>query len=98
MCKINNSPLCGVCKNETETINDLFFYCPYVSNIWYQIGDWILQKTNHIIDFNAQVVLFGRRGNHNKILNLIILLIKYVIFQKTRTEQNFSIDDIKKVH
>ena len=96
MCKIKNSPLCSVCKNETETIKHLFFYCPYVSNIWSQIGDWILQKTNHNIDFNAQVVLFGRKGNHNKILNLIILLIKYVIFQKTRTEQNFSIEDIKR--
>ena len=44
-CKIKNTPLCNLCKSETESLIHLFFECTEIHDIWPQIENWIRVST-----------------------------------------------------
>ena len=41
--KESNTPLCSLCKEEGETVFDLYFYCPNVRNLWNQLKYYLAE-------------------------------------------------------
>ncbi|XP_057947888.1 uncharacterized protein LOC131143512 [Malania oleifera] len=41
ICRGNDDHNCAFCKNETETINHVFFSCSFSSQVWDSIGKWL---------------------------------------------------------
>ena len=67
------------CHSTIETIEHLFFHCPFVRILWEFLNNIL---TNADIDFNihmVEVVVFG--CNRDRMFNLIIILVKHYIFK-----------------
>ena len=90
--------LCSFCNYNTETILHLFWECAEIQDIWVRVFHW-LNITQHIADFDlsAEIVLFGfkEKTNMSKSINLIILLIKYVIYRCKVQGNHVSFNAIK---
>ena len=73
---IKNSALCTFCKSEDETIEHLFWTCPFSKTIF----DDLMIKTNILTSMEIKVVLFGLDEKLTAEEHLIILFIKMYIF------------------
>ena len=71
--------LCTFCKHDIESLEHLFIHCPRVQPLWVHFVGNVLSRTDLRVIISTEFVLFGI--NSNKMLNLIIILIKYFIFQ-----------------
>ena len=38
---IQSSQLCTFCCEEAESLDNLFWYCPYVARFWSQVQEWL---------------------------------------------------------
>ena len=79
--KLTNSNLCDFCSMHYETIEHLFWECPLVTKLWYEVANYMKQKQLPI-QFTLQIILFGLPLNNNQgvCINYIIILVKYFIF------------------
>jgi exonuclease III len=92
--KIVDNKACSLCSQDPETILHLFFHCPFVTNIWSCLSSWIFQKTRKRLQFDIQTVIFGLMTPHDKIINLIIMLVKRCIFSFSRKNLPFTFNNI----
>ena len=92
-CKIKNSPMCSICKLETESLSHLFIECRRVKEMWSQVENWIEASLGERFTLTPQDIIFGCNTD---VLNLIILITKQYIFQTSRKEQPLVLDDIKR--
>ena len=63
-------------------------------NLVMLISSWIVQKTGIRIQFDIETVLFGLLSDSDKIINLIIMLVKRCIFSYSRKNLPFTFNDI----
>jgi hypothetical protein len=92
--KVLDNKACSICSQDPETITHLFFHCPFVARIWTCLSSWILQKTGTRVQFDLQSVLFGLLSDCDKIINLIIILVKRCIFSFSRKKSPFTFNDV----
>ena len=83
---IKDSNLCTFCKVKEETIKHVFCDCPYVSQLWIKLFQWIKDKTKVSIVMDNQIQLFGILDLEARALNLLILVCRFYIY-KTKMEQ-----------
>jgi hypothetical protein len=83
--KVVDSQACSFCGSENETIVHLLWHCRYVENFWKEFEDLLIRNCECMLHFhfNEELVLFGVSEHiyTDNILDLIILLAKYYIYQ-----------------
>ena len=79
-CKIKTNPNCSFCNLEEESIEHLFFQCSHTINIWNELFSLINEKCSTQFQLHINDILLGKSGKQNQALNLMILLVKYLIF------------------
>ena len=84
-CKIVESPLCGFCARENESIEHLFWNCRFVKTLWNDIMSVIREKCPHAsnLRFDDMLVLFGISNvvRTDMGLDLLIIWAKFFIFK-----------------
>ena len=95
MSKIKPNNLCSLCQLEAETIVHILFTCSKVSTIWSLLEDWVFEKTGKTFEFDLCAVILGL-PNEDKVVNLILLLVKQYIFQQSRKTNSLVFQNIIK--
>ena len=77
-----DSPLCGFCEKELETIVHLSFHCTKVCTFWDELKV-VLNSSNILVRFDIKDVLFGILDADNTSIpvNYILLESKYFIYR-----------------
>ena len=83
---VKETNFCSFCQNEKETLTHLFFDCIHVQTIWRQIKEWIENTTHATINLSRKVVCLGCLEYRNRVLNLLITVIKYNILNRNCKE------------
>ena len=77
--------LCSFCKNSSETIQHLFWYCSVVKQFWKNLEVIINSRCIHAhnFKFNEHLVILGVSDNvyTDKICDLIVLMAKFYIYR-----------------
>jgi len=83
-CKLSDSSLCSFCNQTEETISHLFWDCPIVQRIWFDLLNWMKSHFPHCdrMDLCQELVILGCKQNivTDRVFDLCILLGKYSIF------------------
>jgi len=76
-----DSPLCGFCQNELETIEHLYFQCTKVHMFWDELKV-VLNSLNILVRFDINDVPFGFLDTNNRsiVVNYTLLETKYFIY------------------
>ena len=86
--------LCSFCKNSSETIQHLFWYCPVVKQFWKNLEVFINLRCVHAhnFKFNENLVLLGFSDNvyTDRICDLIVLMAKFYIYRCKVKQVNLS--------
>ena len=77
--KKSNSPLCSFCKEENETVFQLYFYCPNVRNLWNQLNFYLAEDLT-LQPQTLQAVVFGFSENDHTV-NVILITSFFLIFK-----------------
>ena len=77
-----DSPLCGFCEKELETIVHLSLHCTKVCTFWDELRV-VLNSSNILVRFDIKDVLFGILDADNTSIpvNYILLESKYFIYR-----------------
>ena len=77
-----DSPLCGFCEKELETIEHLFLYCSKVCMFWDELKV-VFSPLNILVSFDIRDVLFGilDTDNISILVNYILLESKHFIYR-----------------
>jgi hypothetical protein len=82
--KVTNDDRCSFCKDETETIEHLFWGCDIVQGFWLQFMNVLQNKCVHLQDihFCEELILLGHvRGfKSDDVFDTILLMGKYFIY------------------
>ena len=92
--KISDSELCHFC-NETETIEHVYIECLNSSRLWTNTVAWVrdIHDPHFIIsDFEK---IFGS-STSNQMVNIIIISVKDVIYQKRKSGNVMEVTDVKR--
>ena len=77
--KISNSPLCSFCEVDPETIDHIFWTCPYVCTFWEKAIELCLKSQDKSF-LNYFNVFFGYCDDIKHPINFFLLHAKYHIF------------------
>ena len=92
--QISDTELCLYC-NETETIEHAYLECRNSSSLWPYTITWVRRIHDpHFIVSDIDKI-FGFSSN-NQIVNLLIISVKDVIYQKRKTGNEMCITDVKR--
>ena len=94
-CKIKTNPTCSFCNLEEESIEHLFYHCSIVKQIWNELENWINTKCSLRLTLNITDIIFGKPGTENSVINLILLVVKYLLFSLSFNNKRPSIDQVK---
>jgi len=93
-CKIKTNSVCNLCRSSTETIEHLFFQCHHTQQIWTQLKQWT-ETCYTNLNLSIDNILFGIPGKNNNAINVILLIVKYYIFSKSRKNSNLSFNELQ---
>ena len=83
---IQSSQLCKLCCEDPESLDHLFWYCPYVARFWSQVQEW-LKNCNIYLELTLQIAILGDLTSHSQSINsIIIILAKKSIFNLQSVE------------
>ena len=90
--KMIDSPLCGFCEKELETIEHLFFHRTKVCMFWDELKV-VLSSLNILFKFDIKDVLFGILDTDNLsiLVNYILLESKYFIYRCRLNKGSLSV-------
>ena len=93
-----DSNKCSFCNNAPETLQHIFYDCSKVRNLWGELEKWIFNKTGIHLSFNKNNVMFGMINNKiSKIVNWLIINIKYYIYNTKIFKNSLNIKNIEDV-
>ena len=79
--KPNISPLCSYCKNNLESVSELFYECHLVTDFWLQLHQWFA-SFNENLDISRNTILFGKiTKGVDSVNNYTILVTKIYIWK-----------------
>ena len=74
--------LCNICNNEMETLDHLFYYCNYATQVRQLVRTNICNKVIHFdTTLNEECVFLGDTTNNNAALNSVIFTMKWAIWK-----------------
>ena len=88
--RIHSSQLCRFCCEEAESLDHLFWYCPYVAHFWSQVQEW-LKNWNICLELTLQIAILGDLKSHSQSINNIIIILAhffYFLFTICRSYEN----------
>ena len=88
---VQENDFCSFCRNEPETLKHLFLTCSYVEKLWNDIAD--LLRVSRVGQLSSGVKIFGEKNS--ALINHIITITKYVIYDARRRNARPSIDHFK---
>ena len=73
---------CRLCKNMPKTIIHIFIECPYSTEIWILLRNWIQNEAGSLLNIDKKTLLLALkdRGSIPFSLNVIILITKKYLF------------------
>ena len=71
---IQSSQLCRFCCEEAESLDHLFWYCPYVARFWSQVQEW-LKNCNICLELTLQSAILGDLKSHSQSISNIIIIL-----------------------
>ena len=95
-CKLVDSDKCWFCKENTETIEHLFWYCPVVKTFWFRLLDKINASTDfrsNMVDKN--VILGAVEGRNKDVLNFFFTVVKKYVYNVKCKESQLSVESCK---
>ena len=97
MFKMVTDNLCSFCHKTEETYEHLFYACEKITILWEDCGNVFNLPDIRVIDWKGvHVGIEGSSSGEEKLLNHIILLIKYMIFEGRKTSKPPSPQEIKR--
>ena len=89
-CNVVGSVLCKFCSMEIETVSHLFWECAHVQQFWTSLSD-LLRVCDSNINITVKTITFGICHSKPKcdaiVMNFIIVLEKYFIFQNKQNKK-----------
>ena len=81
--KMTDSPQCTFCKNETESLEHLFYNCEMTRSFWVTLRSWLVEYNINLKPSSVFNVLFGifNAGEDFVIVNHLILEAKFYIYR-----------------
>ena len=76
--KVIDNNRCSFCSDNEESLQHLFFNCNYVQTLWLYLNDLFQKHSIKVSFLDPVIILLG--GDFNKVLNVIIILVKFYIF------------------
>ena len=93
--RVINDDRCSICKNEKETLEHVFIYCPFTRHLWDNVESYLTQKLHYNVKFTTSERLFGvLRGS--KALNHITTLTRKHIYFSKLNEEKPNMKDLEK--
>ena len=97
---ITDDELCSFCRVGSETLEHLFWDCPFSKAFWEELTEWIKSKCGHLntLYLKKQDVLFGitNKKRTDRILNLILLHAKTHLYRMKLSNKTPHINNFKK--
>ena len=75
---VADSHLCTFCNIEAESLMHLFYNCYTIRKFWDDVSAWLYNSVRFNLNHNLKLIMFGT--NTDRVLNLIILLAKFYIY------------------
>ena len=99
--KVNKTGVasCSFCKASVETLSHLFFLCPFVSEFWKKVQQWLQHSLGLYIDLEPLTILFGSIENELDFFpkNIIILVAKKFIWTASKQSRQLNLTGFKNV-
>ena len=91
--KLKNSPRCSNCFINNETLDHLFCTCDKSITFYQNINLWLSRYNLKLPDMSVHNILIGLSpsGIKNYLVNHIIMLYKYCVFQCRGNENNLNV-------
>ena len=90
---IEENDNCSFCQNEPETLAHLFLTCNVVARLWNDIAEYL--RESEIGPLSPGVKIFGKENS--TLINHIVTIAKYVIYDARRRNVRPSIDHFKNI-
>ena len=91
-CGLVESDKCWFCKENIETIEHLFWFCPVVKTFWLRIfGSIDVNSDSNINMTDIKVLLGGTEGANKDSLNFCFTVIKKYIYNTKCKEKDLSV-------
>ena len=80
-CNLSETEICSFCFETRESLVHLFFHCPHVLLIWFQVAHCLQTKCNIDFVISPEICILGvLTGQYFNILNTLIVIVKYFIY------------------
>ena len=91
------SPLCSFCKATDETVIHLLVLCPKVRKIWNVLKKWLYYFCNIKLEIETEQIVLNRyKESFQRMVNTIILIVKYYIYVQKVAGNHLSFLDVVK--
>ena len=91
---IVDSEFCNFCKNQPESLEHLFYDCPFVNNFLDTVVKWLNIDINCLIN-RTNVLLGWPIKQDNKVFNWFMLQFKYFVYMIKSTNSTLSLNAFK---
>ena len=75
------SPMCSFCGNMEESLEHLFIYCDISKHFWSSLTEWLNEFGFDVRYLSTFDIAFGLTSKDSLLLNHVIILGKYTIYQ-----------------
>jgi len=75
------SPMCSFCGNMEESLEHLFIYCDTSKHFWSSVTEWLNEFGFDVRYLSTFDIAFGLTSKDSLLLNHVIILGKYIIYQ-----------------
>ena len=75
------SPMCSFCGKTEESLEHLFIYCDTSKHFWSSVTEWLNEFGLDVRYLSTFDIVFGLTGKDSLLLNHVIILGKYIIYQ-----------------
>ena len=89
--KISDTYTCNFCDAAPETIEHMLYDCAKVRDLWNTVERWIHNTMNIDITFTRDQIILGSLNKSHKVLNWLVINIKYYIFKTKLKKQRLNI-------
>ena len=78
--RVINDDRCSICKNEKETLEHVFIYCPFTRHFWDNLESYLTQKLHYNVKFTTSERLFGVLRGSKALNHITTLTTKHIYF------------------
>ena len=93
---LRDGDMCSSYDPSPETIYHAFITCPRASGLWYEIEEWLREKTRNNVNVSDIEKILGR-DEKKPIVRKATLATKGMIYNNRERKRLFNINAVKKV-